>query len=183
MTLSWTPGSDNGSVIERHELRYSADGGNTWNPDWTAEPPREQIIRNLLNETEYTFQMRAKNAVGYSTVAEVTVTPQHPILGPTPLSSAENSEDRLATYRFSAPSDLDLSEVLYGLGLSDIEDSGVFELDNQGGLSFQDAPDFEAPAAADRGNLYAVWLRAAASSEGGGEGVRVEPPPTFPKRV
>ena len=183
VTLSWTPGSDNGSAIERHELRYSADGGNTWNPDWTAEPPREQIIRNLLNETEYTFQMRAKNAVGYSTVAEVTVTPQHPILGPTALSSAENSEDRLATYRFSAPSDLDLSEVLYGLGLSDIDDSGVFELDNQGGLSFQDAPDFEAPATADRGNLYAVWLRAAPSSEGGGEGVRVEPPPTFLKRV
>ncbi len=183
VTLSWTPGSDNGSAIERHELRYSADGGNTWNPDWTAEPPREQIIRNLLNETAYTFQMRAKNAVGYSTVAEVTVTPQHPILGPTALSSAENSEDRLATYRFSAPSDLDLSEVLYGLGLSDIDDSGVFELDNQGGLSFQDAPDFEAPATADRGNLYAVWLRAAPSSEGGGEGVRVEPPPTFLKRV
>ena len=89
----------------------------------------------------------------------------------------------MATYRFSAPSDLDLSEVLYGLGLSDIDDSGVFELDNQGGLSFQDAPDFEAPATADRGNLYAVWLRAAPSSEGGGEGVRVEPPPTFLKRV
>ena len=69
------------------------------------------------------------------------------------------------------------------MGLSDIEDSGLFELDNQGGLSFQDAPDFEAPATADRGNLYAVWLRAAPSSEGGGEGVRVEPPPTFLKRV
>ena len=34
VVLSWTPGDANGSAIQRHELRYSGDGGTTWNPDW-----------------------------------------------------------------------------------------------------------------------------------------------------
>ena len=183
VTLRWTPGADNGSAIERHELRSSADGGTTWDPDWTSHATPEQIIRNLLNDTEYTFQMQAKNAVGYSTEAEVKATPRHPIEGPTTISFAENREDRVAAYRFSTPSDLELSESTYRLELSDIEDSALFQLDRQGRLSFLSAPDFEAPADADQNNLYSVWLRAAPSSEGEGAGVRAEGPPTFTKQV
>ena len=57
--LSWTPGDDNGSAIQRHELRYSADAGTTWDPDWSPQSVREDTIGNLLNDTEYTSRCEA----------------------------------------------------------------------------------------------------------------------------
>ena len=181
VTLSWTPGADNGSAIERHELRYSDDGGATWAPNWSSPVPREQIIRNLSNDTEYTFQMRAKNAVGYSEEAEVRATPRHPIEGSPTVSYAENRGDAVDSYQFRPPSDQDLSEVSYDLGLSDIDDSGLFQLD-QGRVRFLTAPDFEAPSDADRDNLYRVWLRAAPAADDEGPIERVALP-VFTKQV
>ncbi len=181
VTLSWTPGADNGSAIERHELRFSDDGGATWAPNWSSPVPREQIIRNLSNDTEYTFQMRAKNAVGYSEEAEVRATPRHPIEGSPTVSYAENRGDAVDSYQFRPPSDQDLSEVSYDLGLSDIDDSGLFQLD-QGRVRFLTAPDFEAPSDADRDNLYRVWLRAAPAADDEGPIERVALP-VFTKQV
>ena len=89
--LSWTPGDDNGSAIQRHELRYSADAGTTWDPDWSPQSVREDTIGNLLNDTEYTFQMRGRNEVGYSEVVEVKATPRHPIRGRAAISFPEHS--------------------------------------------------------------------------------------------
>ena len=60
VVLSWTPGDANGSAIQRHELRYSGDGGTTWNPDWRTHSVRSDTIGNLINDTEYTFQMRGR---------------------------------------------------------------------------------------------------------------------------
>ena len=181
VTLSWTPGADNGSAIERHELRFSDDGGATWASNWSSPVPREQIIRNLSNDTEYTFQMRAKNAVGYSEEAEVRATPRHPIEGSPTVSYAENRGDAVDSYQFRPPSDQDLSEVSYDLGLSDIDDSGLFQLD-QGRVRFLTAPDFEAPSDADRDNLYRVWLRAAPAADDEGPIERVALP-VFTKQV
>ena len=182
VTLSWTPGDDNGSAIQRHELRYSGDGGTTWSPDWRTHSVRSDTIGNLINDTEYTFQMRARNEVDYSEVAEVKATPRHPIRGRVSVDFAEHRVDTVATYRLGPPASA--SDVTYRLEVSDIEDSGLFELDGQGGLSFRVAPDFEAPADTGGDNLYVVWLRAAPVSGGGGGPVpRVAPPPTFTKRV
>ena len=179
--VRWSPGADNSSPIEQHEWRYKA-GAADWDPDWTVYATREQIIWNLDNDTTYTFQMKAKNKVGYSEVVEVQATPRHPIEGPTAISFAENSDDPVASYRF-APAELDQSEVAYRLKLSDIADSGLFELDSQGSLSFQDAPDFETPTDADGDNLYTVWLKAAPVSGNGAPVRRTAPPPTFTKQV
>ncbi|MYB76541.1 MAG: hypothetical protein F4X83_05490, partial [Chloroflexi bacterium] len=157
--VRWREGANNGSKIERHEGRYRA-GEAAWNPDWTVYKTPEQIIRNLDNDTTYTFQMKAKNKVGYSQVVAVQATPRHPIEGPTALSVAENKDGSVASYRF-APAALDQSLVDYRLKLSDLADSGRFELDGQGGLHFRDAPDFEAPTDGDRDGVYTVWLKAA----------------------
>ena len=181
--VRWSPGADNGLKIEQHEWRYRA-GAADWNPNWTVYVTPEQIIRNLDNDTTYTFQMKAKNKVGYSEVVAVQATPRHPIKGPTAISFVENSDDPVASYRF-APAELDQSLVDYNLRLSDIADSGLFELDSQGRLRFQDAPDFETPTAADGSNDYTVWLKAAPVS-GNGAPVRLRrtaPPATFTKQV
>ncbi len=175
-------GGDNGSAIQRHELRYSGDGGTTWNPDWRTHSVRSDTIRNLINDTEYTFQMRARNEVDFSEVAEVKATPRHPIRGPAAVSFAEHRVDTVATYRFRAPASL--PEIAYRLQVSDIEDSTHFQLDSQGGLRFRAAPDFEAPEDTGEDNLYVVLLRAAPVSGGGGPvNPRAAPPPTFTRRV
>ena len=37
--LRWTPpASDGGAAIIKYQYRVSADGGTTWNPDWTDVP-------------------------------------------------------------------------------------------------------------------------------------------------
>ncbi len=179
--LSWTPGDANGSAIQRHELRYSGDGGTTWNPDWRTHSVRSDTIGNLINDTEYTFQMRAKNEVDHSE-AEVKATPRHPIRGRAAVDFAEHSTDPVAAYRFRAPAGS--PEIPYRLQVSDIEDSTHFELSAQGGLSFRVAPNFEAAGDANGDNLYGVWLRAAPVSGGGGPvNPRAAPPPTFTRRV
>ena len=179
--VRWSPGADNGSKIEQHEWRYRA-GEADWNPDWTVYATPEQIIRNLDNDTTYTFQMKAKNKVGYSKVVAVQATPRHPIQGPTAISVAENRDGSIASYRF-APAVLDQSLVDYRLKLSDIADSGLFALDRQGGLRFRDAPDFEVPTDGDGDGVYTVWLKAAPVSGDGPPVRRTKPLLPFTKQV
>ena len=179
--VRWSPGADNGSKIEQHEWRYRA-GEAAWNPNWTVYATPEQIIRNLDNDTTYTFQMKAKNKVGYSKVVAVQATPRHPIQGPTAISVAENRDGSIASYRF-APAALDQSLVDYRLKLSDIADSGLFALDRQGGLHFRDAPDFEAPTDGDGDGVYTVWLKAAPGSDDEVPVRRTKPLLPFTKQV
>ena len=73
--LEWvSPASDGGAPIVKYQYRISADGGVRWNPDWTDAPDananndradeRSAIVRRLLNDRQYTFEVRAVNGVG-----------------------------------------------------------------------------------------------------------------------
>ena len=70
--LTWTaPAYDGGSPITGYEYRQSEDGGTTWNPGWTDianSAPGEAnatsyTVTGLQSGTEYTFQVRAENAI------------------------------------------------------------------------------------------------------------------------
>ncbi len=180
VVLSWTPGDANGSAIQRHELRYSGDGGTTWNPDWRTHSVRSDTIGNLINDTEYTFQMRGRNEVDYSEVVEVKATPRHPIRGRAAISFPEHSTATVATYRFRAPAIWPELALAYGLEVVDYEDGTHFQLDD-GRLRFRAAPDFEGAGDVNGDNVYGVRLRAAPAS--GPLNPRRPPPPTFSKRV
>ena len=70
--LDWVPGGDGGSTILRWEYRYSTDGGNSWDRDWTEIPnsaPGETNARNytatgLENGTQYRIEVRAVSSAG-----------------------------------------------------------------------------------------------------------------------
>ena len=81
ITLSWTAPDDNGSPITHYEYRLSDDGGPTWSPDWTTIPDSDAqttsyTVESLTNGTEYTFEVRAVNAAGRGTAAQVSATPR-----------------------------------------------------------------------------------------------------------
>ena len=81
--LTWeTPTSDGGTPITGYAYRYSADDGTTWQPSETGGQLDETIfyidhtIGNLINGTEYTFEVWAVNKVGNGASASVKATPQ-----------------------------------------------------------------------------------------------------------
>ena len=80
VVLRWqAPLSDGGSALTGYEYRYSGDGGRRWvpaAPDWTeGDLTTSQTIAGLTNRREYTFEVRAKNAVGAGDSTRVVATP------------------------------------------------------------------------------------------------------------
>ena len=86
VTLTWTPpASDGGPAITKYQYRVSADRGTNWNPDWTDVPDsdvdsdqadeRSVTATNLVNGTQYTFQVRAVNSIGGGSEGETIATP------------------------------------------------------------------------------------------------------------
>ena len=83
VVLRWeAPLSDGGAPITGYEYRYSSNSHDTWTasePAWadvTAPPSaRSQTVASLTNGTEYTFEVRAVNAVGASPASRGSATP------------------------------------------------------------------------------------------------------------
>ena len=152
--LGWTTPAAHGAPITRYAYRLSDDGGRTWQPDWTTIPnsaaeTTSYTIADLTNGTEYTFEVRAVNAVGEGPAARTTATPVAPnrpptLDGPGAVSLAENSLGAVGTYTATDPDDDNLTWSLTGTDVS------AFELQGTGTsrtLHFQRAPDFETQSA------------------------------------
>ncbi len=151
VALTWqAPASDGGAPITGYEYRQSADGGTTWQPDWTAiadsdDETTGHTVDGLTNDTQYTFEVRAVNAVGTGAARAVTATPvpsnQPPTLkGPATATVAEHSTDAVGPYEADDPDNDDLTWSLGGA------DAAAFELTGTGttrSLAFQTPPDFE----------------------------------------
>ncbi len=80
VTLDWTRAPDNGSPLTGYQYRHSTDGGTTWVPDWGAiagsdSTTTSHTLESLRTGTEYTFEVRAVNAVGTGDSSRVTATP------------------------------------------------------------------------------------------------------------
>jgi hypothetical protein len=64
-TVEWgDPLSDGGSQVTGYELQYSDDGGSTWAPEAPLTATSPQTVTGLADGIEYTFRVRAVNAVG-----------------------------------------------------------------------------------------------------------------------
>ncbi len=71
-TLSWTAAAGNGSAITNYQFKQ--DSG-SWTDIAGGASTTSHTVEDLTNGTEYTFKLRAVNAVGYGTEATDTVTP------------------------------------------------------------------------------------------------------------
>ena len=77
VVLKWTPGSDGGTPITKHEYRYKEAGG-SYPDEWTlitdSAPDganyESYTVTSLTNGTAYFFQVRAGNTIGEGAAAE-----------------------------------------------------------------------------------------------------------------
>ena len=77
MTLRWNGASSNGSSITRYEFRRRAGSGSWsgWSLVSGGGSARSRTVGSLTNGASYTFEVRAKNGVGYGPSASVSSTP------------------------------------------------------------------------------------------------------------
>ena len=100
-TLNWSAPDDPGtSPIDGYDYRRSADGGTTWDPDWSEVPGGASVtshtVESLVNGTEYTFEVRARSAAGDGEASDpVAVTPATTPDAPTGLTAARNGQTQI----------------------------------------------------------------------------------------
>ena len=79
VTLMWnTPENTGGSAIIRYEYRWMESGGEFSGWMRVGSAARAVTVPNLTNGTEYLFEVRGVNALGYGGVETVPATPSRP---------------------------------------------------------------------------------------------------------
>ena len=163
VTLTWTAPADPGSsAITSYEYRVSADGKTTWSPDWTdAGNVFEKEISSLTNGTEYTFQVRAVNAVGKGETAETAATPVANNAPRFTSAAAPSVAENTTAVLTVAATDDDADDDVTGYALQGGADQSKFTFDpSTRELVFVSAPNFEDLQDADRDGAYVVIVRA-----------------------
>ena len=119
VSLSWDDAGD--ATIVTYQVRYKT--GALWDPDWTdvdgsSASTTSHGLTGLTNGTEYTFEVRAKNAAGAGAAASVKATPVPPPLAPVNLKST--SGHRYVTLKWDDSDDATITgyEVRYKTGAS-----------------------------------------------------------------
>ena len=105
--LSWTDPSD--GALTKYQVRVSADGGASWDPDWTdiadsGAATTSHRLTGLTNDTAYTIELRALRgqAAGAAASAPATPRPEPP---PAPAGLIATSGDTVIELSWTEPSD------------------------------------------------------------------------------
>ena len=120
ISLSWTDPED--SAISKYQHRVSADGGTTWNPDWTDVSDSDatttsHTVTGLANDTTYTIELRAvrgQDIVGAA--SSITATPATP---PAPSGLTATAGPLTIGLSWTDPEDPDISKYQYRLRTGD----------------------------------------------------------------
>ena len=108
-TLSWT--TSNSENIKAYQYQYKPDGGNFngWEDIADSAPGEDHEdsynVENLINDTEYTFQLRAVNDDGLGSFSEAKATPQATLTGPYPPALNAHPGDGRVTLNWEPPND------------------------------------------------------------------------------
>ena len=110
-TLSWDNSGDDS--ITRYRYRYRISSVNAWNPDWTDIPgsrwnTTSYSVRSLVNQTGYTFEVRALRDALEGPSSSDTATPEGPPSVPLPPRSLKaHPADRSLGLSWDVPAEED----------------------------------------------------------------------------
>ena len=110
-TLSWDNSGDDS--ITRYRYRYRISSVNAWNPDWTDIPgsrwnTTSYSVRSLVNQTGYTFEVRALRDALEGPSSTDTATPEGPPSVPLPPRSLKaHPADRSLGLSWDVPAEED----------------------------------------------------------------------------
>ena len=112
--LTWTGAPSPSSAIESYSYRVRETSGGAWSPDWTVIEfsgvgTTDYTVRGLTNGTEYTIQLRARNASGDGSAAEVTANPKDEPVAPD-VTVSSRSESLLVTWHVPDDGGRDITE-------------------------------------------------------------------------
>lgn len=87
--LSWVAPSDGGSALTGYRVRWSSNGGASWETRTTGSTATTFVASPLTNGVGYVFQVRASNAVGWSkwSASSARVTPVAAVTTPPPATT------------------------------------------------------------------------------------------------
>ncbi|MDQ1686221.1 MAG: large repetitive protein, partial [Frankiaceae bacterium] len=104
-TVTFTvPSSNGGSAITSYDVRYSVDGGNSWDSAGVAYTGSPAVVTGLFNGAPYLFEVAAINAIGtssYSAPSSAVVPAGLPM---TPTGVSASAGNTQATVRWTAAS-------------------------------------------------------------------------------
>ena len=96
-TITWTTPANHGSTITTYEYRHYKNKNSSGSWTSVSNSTSSATISGLTNGTSYTFEVRAKNGVGYGPAGQDTATPQAPfaVSGSKALYRLRTSEESL----------------------------------------------------------------------------------------
>ena len=120
IALSWADPSD--SAIGKYQYRVSADGGTTWDPDWSdisgsGATTTSHTVTGLTNDTTYTFELRAVQGLDTAGASSsVTATPDQFAPPLPPIGLTATAGDGTIVLSWTASSDSSISKYQVRMG-------------------------------------------------------------------
>ena len=171
LNVSWSAPDNDGPAITGYGVRYREGDSGTDSGDWTdathTGTGTTATIAGLSEDTSYQVQVQATNDEGTGAWSDAGVGSTAANASPSFTSPSTFSVDENKTpVGTVTATDSDTDDSVTGYALEGGADQGLFSIDaTTGALTFQSAPNFEAPQDADKGNDYVVTVRAT-SGEG-----------------
>ncbi len=164
-SVSWSLSGDDAGAFSVNTdglLRFKAS------PDYEDEDD-QNADNDYLVTVEATVETETDSYTGsLEVVVTVTDDDEAPVVsGRTSVNYPENSTAAVADYDAEDPEGAAITWSLAG------DDDGAFHIDNGGVLTFRMSPDYEAPPAANRDNVYNVTVQASDGNETGTRAVTV----------
>ena len=147
-TLQWSaPSSPGTSAITGYEYRYKS-GTDDYPTTWTSAggPTATTItVSGLTNDILHAFELRAVSDAGDGEAVEVTATPFWANTAPRFISTATPSVAENVKLAVTLQATDDDGDTIVSFGITGGADSELFAIDDNSGLLFEIAPNFEDP--------------------------------------
>ena len=162
LNVSWSAPDNAGPEITDYDVQYRAGTSEPWSDGSHIGTALTAILTGLLEDTSYQVQVRATNAEGTSDWSASGSGATDANAAPTFTSDAAfNPAENQTTVGTVVASDGDTGDDITSYALTGGTDQSFFSIGSDSGvLTFNDAPNFEAPSDADTNGSYVVTVQA-----------------------